>query len=86
MDATLYTCLKCNFTTPLKPNFTRHCTTRKHIEMPELIPESEEEKFHKTLVDLIEKQGQRITELEDKITSMYIDLYKPKKLNKKIKE
>ena len=54
--------------------------------MPELIPESEEEKFHKTLVDLIEKQGQRITELEDKITSMYIDLYKPKKLNKKIKE
>lgn len=86
MDTPVYTCLKCNFTTPLKPNHARHCTTRKHIEMPELPTETEEEKFHKTIVDLIEKQGQRITELEDKIASMYIDLYKPIKLKKKNKE
>jgi len=83
MDASMYKCLKCKFETKLKPNYTRHCETRKHIEMPEIVEDPQKE-----LLNLIEKQGQRITELEDKITSMYIDLYKPKnkKLIKKIIE
>jgi hypothetical protein len=93
MTESTFNCLPCNFTTNLRPNFTRHTNTAKHIKIcecvqvttkvdikaiPEVIPVIPDNDKLDKLMELVLKQNETIEELKQLIKQLIKPIKEPK--------